>query len=238
MTALAETALVLSFPSLPFGRLLARGSRRALLPEPASRPVSRPARTAAGFGSALVLDRWLGETSGEALSRALARAAAKNRPVLVGAAVDPYGTTDQPASPRRLLGHLAAAQGLGISLLTGSPRVAGDLDLLIELDLRHSVSVRLGLPAAEPAAGAVWETATRLAREGLAVAVSCRPPAVSGRELEVRLQLLFERALAAGITDLTTDRTLLPHREREPLGALFERLRLQHGFPRVLPGRS
>jgi hypothetical protein len=235
MTTLAETALVLSLPTLPFGRLFARGAR----PVAPRRPASRQASLPAGFGSALVLDRWLSDPASDgSLSTALLRAATKNRPVVLGLAGDPYGTEEYPASPRRLLGSLVAAPGLGLSLLTSSPRVAQDLGLLIELDLRHSVTLRLGLPAAGPAAEALWGAAESLAGGGLGVAVAWGPRVVASGGLEPGLRPLFERALAAGVADLTVDPSGLVASEQERVGTLFERLRLQHGFPRVLAGRS
>jgi len=72
-------------------------------------------------------------------------------PLVIGTATDPY----QPAErqfriTRQILEVLAGFQGLHISLITKSPLVTRDVDVLARLAARHRVSVHISLSALDP----------------------------------------------------------------------------------------
>jgi DNA repair photolyase len=84
-----------------------------------------------------------------ALARDLARVCTKNRssyPVVIGTATDPY----QPAErrfqiTRTILERLLDTSGLDLALMTKSPLVCRDIDLLRKLGRKHAVTVYITL---------------------------------------------------------------------------------------------
>ncbi|UCG86731.1 MAG: hypothetical protein JSW71_23020, partial [Gemmatimonadota bacterium] len=63
-------------------------------------------------------------------------------PIVIGTATDPYQLAEQRFhTTRAILGRLLATQGLTISLITKSPRICRDIDLLRELQTRHRLVV-------------------------------------------------------------------------------------------------
>lgn len=159
--------------------------------------------------------------------------------------------------PVRPLRPLSMARELTISITTRSPLLLHDLDLLAELDRDHVVNVDVLLPAldpdlvrrlephvqAPPAPLARLELVRRLTSEGIATRLLCRLLAPALRAVatsntdepgERHLHALFTAAGEAGAWDLVaaqaaTDR--LGH-------TIFNRLRLEYGFPRGTPGRG
>jgi DNA repair photolyase len=82
------------------------------------------------------------------LARTLSPARLGDRALVIGTATDPY----QPAErrfrlTRRLLEALLPFSGLSIGLITKSPLVARDVDLLVRLSERNDVSVNISLAA-------------------------------------------------------------------------------------------
>ncbi|HJS48534.1 MAG TPA: radical SAM protein [Gemmatimonadales bacterium] len=80
------------------------------------------------------------------LGRALRTARLEGRPIVIGTATDPY----QPAElrfgvTRRLLEVLLDAPRLELGIITKSPLVVRDLDLLVELARRHGLKVNISL---------------------------------------------------------------------------------------------
>lgn len=208
----------------------------------------------------LGLDRWRDfETrifakrgAAEALTRSLRHRDLRGEPLALGTAADPY----QPAEAglgitRSLLEALAAEgahgiEGLDLTLITRSPLVLRDLELLAEIDRRHVVTVRFGLVAAEDelarrlepqGAGAEerLDAVAQLAAQGIATVVDLAPlmPGI-GQEAAV-LEPLVAGARRAGALDVAAEPLSLPaatrHRfmpwlaqERPRLVPLYRRL--------------
>ncbi len=87
----------------------------------------------------------------EVLARTLNPAKLAGSSLVIGTATDPY----QPAErrfrlTRRILEVLRSYQGLSIGIITKSPLITRDLDLLQALTERHEVSVNISLATADP----------------------------------------------------------------------------------------
>lgn len=158
------------------------------------------------------------------------------------------GTPDHPYDPAgRSLGLLEGLEEREISIVTGSPRIADEIDTLVDLDRRCAVTVDLIVPVGpEGTAALCWklEAVTRLSSEGIAARVLCPlPDAVEVGEPVLRR--LFAAAREAGAWDVrphTAPRKqgFLSRARTEPTPTLatFSRLRLEYGFPREMSGRG
>jgi len=190
----------------------------------------------------------------------LRRAARRGDPIALGTAEDPYEPAAEGKSP---LAALRQHEGLEVSVITRSPEILRDLDLLVDLDRRCSVAVgmvlaaldpflvrRLEPQAAEPKAR--LRAVARLAAEGIAVRIVCAPLRFGLNDTERALRPLFAAAREAGAQDVVPapDRPTRFARLRGVLArrpspahfdahlAVFRRLRLEHGFPRPMAGRG
>lgn len=150
----------------------------------------------------------------EKLRQRLRKSDLAGRSIALGTATDPY----QPAEKhygvtRALLEVLAEAEGLALSITTKSPLVLRDLDLLAELDRRHSIAVHVTLTTVDPALarrlerqapdpGARLRTIERLAEAGISTIVNLMPVMPGINDDEESLAPLFERARAAGANDV------------------------------------
>jgi DNA repair photolyase len=170
----------------------------------------------------------------EAMERRVRRAALRREPVVLGTAAIPYEPPARGETPLRTL--LPLADGLEVAITTATPRILGELELLAELDRRHSVTVRVTAPV--PATldpGPRLRAAHSLAAEGIAT-VLLLIPAQAGCEEELRYFL--EQGREAEIHDVEIETAGLRRAERAPLQATFRRLRLECGFPRGAAGRG
>src|SRR5438874_2584925 len=77
----------------------------------------------------------------EAIERRVRRSALRREPVVLGTAAVPYEPPARGESPLRSL--LPLTDGLEVAVTTATPRILGELELLAELDRRHSVTVRI-----------------------------------------------------------------------------------------------
>jgi DNA repair photolyase len=133
------------------------------------------------------------EGAAGALRTALARGGARHRTlrsgeaIVIGTATDPY----QPAErrfrvTRGLLEVLAEHKGLEIVIITKSPLVTRDLDLLSRIAGRSSITLHLSLITLDrdlarriepraPTPGARLRALGRLAEAGIEVGVNCMP---------------------------------------------------------------
>lgn len=162
----------------------------------------------------------------------LRRTVRRGNRVVLGTPAVPY----EPAG-RSPLAELKKAEGLEISVVTRSPEITRELELLAELDRRCSVTVDLLMPAADAAR---LEAVARLAAEGIAIRVLC--PLVAGvNDGEAALRKLFAAARDAGAWDvrfLPAPGNRLLRSRKTADGSTFRRLRLEYGFPRETPGRG
>jgi len=193
--------------------------------------------------------------------------------LILGAKADPYSPAESAQRrTRRLLERLAGAPreifGMEISILTRSPLLLRDLDLLVDLDRRHAVTVSVLIPAAEadlasrveaagptppsppslpsppsvPSPDTRFELVRTLAAHGIATRVLCTPVQPGLNNGVAVLRRLFGRAREAGAFDVTPaprHPALRPTAaESRQLLALFHRLRVERGFPRTVPGRG
>jgi hypothetical protein len=179
--------------------------------------------------------------------------------LILGAKADPYSPAE--AVQMRTRGLLETTQemtGLEISILTRSPLLLRDLDLLAELDQRHAVTVGVLIPAADPrlarrlerlgpshppaSPDERFELIHALAAHGIAVEVICTPIQPGLNNSAAVLRGLLDRAHQAGAFDVRPAPLHPAIRptpaESQQLLALFHRLRLERGFPRVLPSRG
>ena len=82
----------------------------------------------------------------EKLALRLRKSDLRGQSIAIGTATDPY----QPAEKhfgvtRSLLEVFTAVEGLQLSITTKSPLVLKDLDLLAELDRKHSIEIRMSI---------------------------------------------------------------------------------------------
>jgi DNA repair photolyase len=178
-----------------------------------------PSRYTHGF---LGLERWrdfetrifVKTDAAAALGRRLRTSALAGQPIAIGTAADPYQPAEERCGiTRRLLETLLDADGLSLTLLTRSPLVLRDLDLLARLDRRHAVTVQFKLPAVDPVllarldpgappAEARLGAVERLAAEGIATAVAVAPLAPGINDREETLGPLLGAARRAGAYDV------------------------------------
>jgi DNA repair photolyase len=175
----------------------------------------------------------------QAIERRVHRAALRREPVVLGTPAAPYEPAGRGESPLRQL--LPAGDGLEISIATASPRILGELDLLAELDRRHSVTVRMVVPVPsllDP--GPRLRAAHGLASEGITTVLLLTVAAESGR-IEEELRFLLEEAREVEVHDVRIDAGAMGRAgrpERTALQDTFQRLRLEYGFPRSFMGRG
>ena len=170
-------------------------------------------------------------------------------PIVIGTATDPY----QPAErrfriTRGLLESFLPHRGLHLGIITKSPLITRDTDLLVQLAERHTVSIHISLAALEgrlvrriearsPAPHARLRALGRLAAAGLDVGLLVAPivPGVTdGRD---QLTALFRAAKEAGARRVAGEalrlgpaarRHFLPHLARE-FPDLAERYNRRYG---------
>jgi DNA repair photolyase len=169
-----------------------------------------------------VLSPALHPDSEAALERRLRKAVLRRGPVSLGTATAPYEPHNAGA-----LGVLLKEEGLEVSITTATPRILREIDLLVDLDRRHSVTVRMIVPAGEDPASRMQAVRT-LAAEGIATSVL----------LPVADRDLLEQAWEAGAWDVEIDASSAKRSERARLSEDFRCLRLEHGFPRGVAGRG
>jgi DNA repair photolyase len=183
-----------------------------------------------------VLSPALQPDPGAALARRLRKAVLRRQPILLGTRSAPYEPLAVQMEHNPLRRVLLGEEGLQIAITTGTPRILRELGLLVELDRRHSVAVRMVVPAAGTDDPEARLRAVRgLAAEGLATSVLLSPAAATGEET---FRFLLEGALETGTLDVEIDVRPLRRGERASLLALFGSLRLEYGFPRRASGRG
>ena len=168
------------------------------------------------------------------LERELRRAVAHKGPVVLGSVADPYNPAVRGMA-RSLLETFLRQEGLEIAITTRSPRIQNDLELLTELDKRHSVTVRMALETGADDAAARMHAARCLAADGITTVILCCPSEGSS---ETDLRPVLAEAREAGVFDVEIETASLDRAGKAPVLATFRRLRLEHGFPLDVPGRG
>jgi DNA repair photolyase len=169
----------------------------------------------------------------EAIERKVRRSAVRREPVVLGTAAAPYEPLRE-ASPLRTL--LPLADGLEVAVTTASPRVLGELELLTELDRRHSVTVRMLVSVPAPLdPGPRLRAAQGLAAEGITTVLLLAPAAAASEE---EMRFFLAAAREAEVHDVEIETGALRRMERAALQDTFRRLRLEYGFPRGAAGRG
>lgn len=144
------------------------------------------------------------------------------QPIALGAGLDPYPAVEESLGvTRSLLETLTAATGLDLHLTTRSPLVLRDLDLLVELDRSHTVSIDVPVPtlgaelarrleppvAGSSASGPVpperrLEVLAAIAEQGLTARLLCLPVAPELNDSADELEPLIAAARAAGAVEV------------------------------------
>lgn len=158
------------------------------------------------------------ESAPSALRAALARGGPRHRTlrsgeaIVIGTATDPY----QPAErrfrvTRGLLEVLAEHKGLEIVIITKSPLVTRDIDLLSRIAGRSSITVHLSLITLDrelarriepraPTPDARLRALGRLTEAGIEVGVNCMPVLPGITDHPAALEALVKAVVAAGAT--------------------------------------
>jgi DNA repair photolyase len=137
--------------------------------------------------------------------------------------------------------HPGAIGGVAVTLVTDSPLIVRDLDLLVALDRRHALTVQVTIPTADaelarrlevhaPAPAARLRAAARLAEEGLAVTLGVMPVMPRINESEAAFGPLLDAAAAAGVVDVLARALDLEGSARARFWPWLE-----EEFPRLLP---
>lgn len=163
----------------------------------------------------------------ERLLQRLRKSDLRGQTIAIGTATDPY----QPAEKhfgvtRSLLEVFTGAEGLNLSITTKSPLVLKDLDLLAELDRRHSIEIHMSITTVDrelarkldpkaPDPQARLRAVERLAEAGIAVTVNCMPVMPGINDSEAELGPLFDAALAAGAIDVHQSALFLNRASRD-----------------------
>jgi len=147
--------------------------------------------------------------------------------MVIGTATDPY----QPAErrygvTRALLEVLAEHPGLRLTIITKSPLVTRDVDLLARIARNSSLSVHISLITLDralarrlepraPTPEARLRAVRRLHEAGIDVVVNCMPvlPGITDHPRD--LAALVQRAVEAGAADVATDVLRLQHEARK-----------------------
>jgi DNA repair photolyase len=189
----------------------------------------------AGAGAAVVdaerLPGWLAferrifvkRNAAPVLRRQLQRGGARLAPLLAGEEAVVIGTATDPYQPaerrhrvtRGVLEVLAERRGLRVVIITKSPLVVRDLDLLVQLTARSRLTIHMSLITTDralarrvepraPAPGARLRAMRRLCEAGVDVGVNVMPvlPGITDRPAELRS--LVRQVAAAGVSHVNT----------------------------------
>ncbi len=168
------------------------------------------------------------------LERRLRTSAGSGRRIVLGTVARPYEPLVLGGAP---LAALKRFEGLEIAVTTRSPEIVEQLDLLVELDQRHAVTVDMLIATGDPGSADLRErlrAVSTLAAEGLTtrIVVTGLPGLVAGRrQAEAWTRRLFEAARESRAFDVAAAG------HATAWSNLFRRLRLELGFPRQIPGR-
>jgi DNA repair photolyase len=172
----------------------------------------------------------------EVLATTFHPAEVKGRTIVIGTATDPY----QPAErhfrlTRRILEHFLRYEGLSLGMITKSPLVARDAELLAELSKKHRVKVLIScaslngellrrIEARSPAPHARIRAVKALTDKGVTVGLLVAPVIPGITDGYAALEALLRAAREAGATSASGQALrlgpaararFLPHLQRE-----------------------
>ena len=172
----------------------------------------------------------------EVLATTFHPAEVKGRTIVIGTATDPY----QPAErhfrlTRRILEHFLRYEGLSLGMITKSPLVARDAELLAELSKKHRVKILIScasldgellrrIEARSPAPHARIRALKALTDRGVTVGLLVAPVIPGITDGRAALEALLRAAREAGATSASGQALrlgpaararFLPHLERE-----------------------
>ena len=172
----------------------------------------------------------------EVLATTFHPAEVKGRTIVIGTATDPY----QPAErhfrlTRRILEHFLRYEGLSLGLITKSPLVARDAELLAQLSKKHRVKVLIScasldgellrrIEARSPAPHARIRACKALTDKGVTVGLLVAPVIPGITDGRAALEALLRAAREAGATSASGQALrlgpaararFLPHLQRE-----------------------
>ena len=172
----------------------------------------------------------------EVLATTFHPAEVKGRTIVIGTATDPY----QPAErhfrlTRRILEHFLRYEGLSLGMITKSPLVARDAELLAELSKKHRVKVLIScasldgpllrrIEARSPAPHARIRACKALTDKGVTVGLLVAPVIPGITDGRAALEALLRAAREAGASSASGQALrlgpaararFLPHLERE-----------------------
>jgi DNA repair photolyase len=188
----------------------------------------------------------------EETRRRLAAAARRGELVALGTATDPYQPGESASrTTRRFLEMAAELRGLRLTVTTKGSLVLRDLDLLLRIHARSTLSVSVSLisphapllrriePWAPPPDVRI-EVLRRLAAAGLDVGLGLAPILPGLTDAEADLDALAARAAAAGVRRLSGRILFLRSPTREKYLAWLERdfPALASAYRRAYAGRS
>jgi DNA repair photolyase len=121
--------------------------------------------------------------------------------------------------------------------------------LLVELDKRNAVTVRMAVPTLDAALARridsrsappaeLLAAVAALAAERIATIVLVAPVVAGVNDAEPGVRRLMEAAVGAEACDVEAFAEGMVRKERERFRVDFDRLRLVHGFPRCTAGRG
>jgi DNA repair photolyase len=138
------------------------------------------------------------------------RSAQRSAPIVIGTATDPYQPAERRFRLTRLvLEELAKCEGLSIGIITKSPLVTRDVDVLRRIQQRNDLEVHISLisldtelvrllEARSPMPAVRLRAVTRLTEAGVNAGLIVAPVLPGISDDVVRLEALFAAAQAAG----------------------------------------
>jgi len=131
-------------------------------------------------------------------------------PIVIGTATDPYQPAEQRFHlTRAILSQMLATRGLTISIITKSPRICRDIDLLRELQTRHRLVVYISIfstderivkrfEARSPMAHVRFLTLRKLKDAGIAAGLNAAPVLPGITDSGFQIDALMAAACRAG----------------------------------------
>ncbi len=190
-----------------------------------------------GFLAGLKAKRVAGDSAADQAEKQVCKSARRGQHIVLGTAEIPYEPLVLNSAP---LTALKQFSDLEIVITTRSAEILEDLELLVELDRKHAVTVDMLIAIDDSSSMDLrerLEAVAVLASEGITTRlITTDLPAASDdirpHQTESTVRDLFEAARDCQAFDVATTNPALGG------GRLVQRLRLEYGFPRLLPGRG